>query len=218
MGDIDSLIAHLDQEGYLNDPRLEEAMLATPRHRFVPPDLVAQAYLDQPLPVGHGQTISAPHMVAMMTTALQVERGHNILEIGTGRGYQAAILKHMVGEDGTVVTVEYVEALAKAARENLQESGLAVHVLQRDGALGAPEFAPFDGVLVTCAIPSIPDSLVAQLKDGGHFVAPLGTTECDLLACRKVDGDLQCESLGACLFVNAQGKLGQDDDLLHPAP
>lgn len=216
LDDREALIARLAGEGYLTDPRLEEAMLAVPRHSFLPADLQDEAYEDKPLPVGLGQTISAPHMVAMMTSALQVAAGDSVLEVGTGRGYHAAVLKAMAG-DGEVCSIEFLVPLAQQAQANLDEAGFKVRVLQRDGAEGAPEFAPFDAVIVTCAIPEIPDALVQQLREGGHFVAPLGTTKCMLKAGIKRDGRLVLDDLGPCLFVNAQGDLG-GDDMMQPAP
>jgi len=215
------LLAELEASGYLTDPRLEEAMLAVPRHVFLPDELQEEAYADHPLPVGHGQTVSAPHMVAMMTSALQVKQGDNVLEIGTGVGYHAGVVKAMVGAEGTVVSIEFVKELSQRAQANLKTAGQDVIVLNRDGATGAPEYAPFDAVYVTCAIPEIPDALVRQLRDGGHFIAPIGVTKCQLKAGRKIDGRLVLEDLGPCLFVNAQGELGAGDDdsgVLQPAP
>lgn len=217
----ESLIADLEEGGYLNDPRLEEAMLRVPRHMFLPDDLREAAYQDRPLPVGHGQTISAPHMVAMMTTALQLVPGQRVLEVGAGMGYHAAVVKAMVGAGGHVTSIEYVEALADEARRNLAAAGFDVEVIHGDGFEGHAAGAPYDAILVTCAVPRIPDALVEQLKEGGHLVAPEGTTRCQLIAARKVDGALVRDDLGACLFVNAQGRLGAaegDPEDFEPAP
>lgn len=207
----ESLLEQLEVGGYLNDARLEEAMLAVPRHVFLPSEMRDEAYEDKPLPVGFGQTISAPHMVAMMTTALQLEEGQRVLEIGTGVGYHAAVVREMVGESGHVVSVEYLPELAEWARMNLKTSGQDVTVIQGDGNDGAPEYAPFDAIYVTCAIPQIPPTLMEQLKEGGHFVAPVGVTRCQLLAGRRVGDELELDDLGPCLFVNAQGRLGDGD-------
>lgn len=211
LGERESLIAHLESGGYLNDPRLEEAMLDVPRHLFVPDELMAEAYEDKPLPVGFGQTISAPHMVAMMTTALGLNPGDRVLEIGTGAGYHAAVTKAMVG-DGHVTSIEYMPELAEWARNNLARAGIDVDVITGDGAFGAPQAGPFDAIYVTCAIPQIPAALVDQLKDGGRFVAPIGVTRCQLLAGRRVGDELQLDDLGPCLFVNGQGHLADEDD------
>ncbi len=206
----EELLAQLAAAGAIRDPRVEEAMLAVPRHLFVPKDMVDMAYEDQPLPVGHGQTISAPHMVAMMTSALQLEPGQNVLEVGTGQGYHCAVLKAMVGDEGTVTSIEYVEELANAARENLAKAGFDVEVRHGDGYVGAPDLAPFDAILVTCAIPRLPQSLVEQLAERGHIVAPIGHTDCVLIVGRKRRGRLQVDELSGCRFVNAQGRLGSE--------
>lgn len=222
----EALVAELELGGYLTDPRLEEAMLRVPRHLFVPDELQEVAYEDRPLPVGYGQTVSAPHMVAMMTAALQVEPGDKVLEVGGGVGYHAAILKHMVGEKGRVISIEYLKELAKQAKKNLEAAAIDVEMHQGDGYEGWPGEAPYDAIIVTCAIPQVPDALVEQLKDGGHFMAPIGITRCELMVARKVEDDLETEDLGPCLFVNAQGRLGDMDDdddgdeggMIAPAP
>jgi protein-L-isoaspartate(D-aspartate) O-methyltransferase len=210
----EAMLAELESGGYLNDPRLEEAMLSVPRHVFVPPELRAAAYEDRPLPIGFGQTVSAPHMVAMMTTALQLEEGQNVLEIGTGVGYHAAIAAKVVGERGHVHTVEFLPELVELARKNLKAAKIKVDVHEGDGADGWAAGAPYDAIYITCAIPTVPPALADQLKEGGHFVAPVGITRCQLLAGRKQNGVLELDDLGPCLFVNAQGALGSatDDD------
>ncbi|HEX2065317.1 MAG TPA: protein-L-isoaspartate(D-aspartate) O-methyltransferase [Candidatus Thermoplasmatota archaeon] len=208
----EAMLAELESGGYLNDPRLEEAMLSVPRHLFVPPELRVAAYEDRPLPIGFGQTVSAPHMVAMMTTTLQLEEGHRVLEIGTGAGYHAAIVAKIVGASGHVDSVEFLPELVELARRNLKVAQVQVDVHEGDGAEGWPAGAPYDAIYVTCAIPSVPAALANQLKEGGHFVAPVGITRCELLAGRKVDGVLELDDLGPCLFVNAQGALGAGDE------
>ncbi|MFO1535413.1 MAG: protein-L-isoaspartate(D-aspartate) O-methyltransferase [Thermoplasmatota archaeon] len=208
----EAMLSELDSGGYLNDPRLEEAMLSVPRHLFVPPELRAAAYEDRPLPIGFGQTISAPHMVAMMTTALQLEEGHRVLEVGTGVGYHAAIVSRAVGGAGHVDSIEFLPELVELARKNLKAAKVAVDVHEGDGAEGWAAGAPYDAIYVTCAIPTVPPALSDQLKEGGHFVAPVGITRCQLLAGRKLDGILELDDLGPCLFVNAQGALGAADE------
>jgi protein-L-isoaspartate(D-aspartate) O-methyltransferase len=159
----------------VRDERTLAAMRKVPRHLFVPRDLLAQAHADYPLPIGHGQTISQPYIVAFMTEALGLKGGEVVLEVGTGCGYQAAVLAEVAGQ---VYTIEIVSALADEARERLKRLGFGnVEVRAGDGFRGWPEAAPFDGILVTAAAPRVPEPLKAQLKDGGRLVLPLGDEE-----------------------------------------
>ena len=147
-------------------------METVPRHEFVPKEWLAQAYEDHPLPIGYGQTISQPYIVAVMTELAQVKRGDRVLEIGTGSGYQAAILAMLTDE---VYSVEIIPALAESAAERLKRLGYTnVRVKNADGYNGWEEYAPYDAILVTCAPDHIPPPLVAQLKDGGRMVIPVG--------------------------------------------
>jgi len=158
--------------GQALDPRVRDALLAVPRERFVPPDEQAQAYLNRPLAIGHGQTISQPFVVAMMTQHLAIGPEARVLEVGTGSGYQTAILAELAAE---VVTLEIVAPLAERARALLQELGYRnVAFRTGDGAAGAPDLAPFDGIVVTAAAPAIPPALIGQLRPGGRMVIPLG--------------------------------------------
>jgi protein-L-isoaspartate(D-aspartate) O-methyltransferase len=148
------------------------AMERVPRHEFVPEEFKSRAYADQPLPIGHGQTISQPYIVALMTELLQLKSTDRVLEIGTGSGYQAAILAEIVAE---VYTIEIVEALAVEARERLGRLGYAsVHTMHGDGYYGWEEHAPFDAIIVTAAPDHIPQPLVQQLRDGAKLVLPVG--------------------------------------------
>lgn len=157
------------------DPRVLQAMRAVPRHRFVPPSLQHLAYADRPLPIGHGQTISQPYIVAHMTEALGVERTHRVLEVGAGSGYQAAVLAHLAR---AVYTVEIVPELARRAAATLKELGYAnVRVREGDGYAGWREHAPFDRILVTAAPEQIPPPLLDQLRPGGRIVIPVGGVE-----------------------------------------
>jgi protein-L-isoaspartate(D-aspartate) O-methyltransferase len=154
------------------DPRVLDALLRVPRERFVPPDLAARAYDNRPLPIGHGQTISQPLVVAVMTHLLRLEPASRVLEVGTGSGYQTAILAELAGE---VVTIEVVEPLARAARKTLDALGYRnIRFEIGDGAAGCPARAPFDAILVTAAAPAIPPALTEQLAPGGRLVIPLG--------------------------------------------
>jgi len=155
------------------DPPLLVVMESVPRHLFVPADDLAWAYADGPLPIGHGQTISQPYIVALMTELLQVESTDRVLEIGTGSGYQAAVLGQMAAE---VHTVEVIPELAAQASRTLPDLGYTnVHVHTGDGSLGWPQAAPYDGILVAAAAPSAPQPLLDQLADGGRLVIPVGS-------------------------------------------
>ena len=156
----------------IRDGRVLEAMRKVPRHEFVPAEMRAHAYRDRPLPIGQGQTISQPYIVAFMTEQLQPRRTDRVLEIGTGSGYQAAVLAELVAE---VYSIEIVEALARRASRDLRRLGYTnVFTRSGDGYLGWPEKAPFDAVIVTCAPERIPQPLVDQLKEGGRMIIPVG--------------------------------------------
>jgi protein-L-isoaspartate(D-aspartate) O-methyltransferase len=156
----------------IGNPRVLDAMGRVPRHEFVPPAVRGWAYRDSPLPIGHGQTISQPFIVAFMTEALRAEPTDRVLEVGTGSGYQAAVLAGLVAE---VYTIEIVEALGERAREDLARLGYGnVHVRIGDGYEGWPEHAPFDAIIVTCSPEHVPAPLVAQLRDGGRMIIPVG--------------------------------------------
>jgi len=158
----------------VRNPEVLKAMRVTPRHLFVPLALRPQAYADHPLPIGQGQTISQPYIVALMTELLEPDKSHKVLEIGTGSGYQAAVLAPLVRH---VYTIEIVPELARSAAETLKNLGLAnITVRHGDGYLGWPEEAPFDRIIVTAAPPELPKALADQLKPGGKIVAPVGRT------------------------------------------
>jgi protein-L-isoaspartate(D-aspartate) O-methyltransferase len=156
----------------ITDPRVLAAMRKVPRHLFVPADQQRLAYEDHPLPIGKDQTISQPYIVAYMTQALELKPGHKVLEIGTGSGYQAAVLGELARE---VYTIEIVKELADRAAQTLRESGYKnVHVRHGDGYAGWPEHAPFDAIMVTAAPDHVPPPLVAQLAPGGRMIIPVG--------------------------------------------
>jgi len=158
----------------VRNPTVLRAMRATPRHLFVPESMRSMAYLDQPLPIGSGQTISQPYIVALMTELLQPEKSHKVLEIGTGSGYQAAVLSPLVKQ---VYSIEIVPELARVSAALLKKLGYNnVIVRQGDGYAGWPEEAPFDRIILTAAPEKVPQALMDQLKPGGKLVAPVGKT------------------------------------------
>jgi protein-L-isoaspartate(D-aspartate) O-methyltransferase len=159
----------------IRDPRVLDAMRAVPRHLFVPPDAVDDAYGDHPVPIGFGQTISQPYIVAWMVEQLRLTLESRVLEVGAGCGYQTAILARLAGE---VFAVEIIDALTARARETLDYLGLTnVRLATRDGSLGWPQHAPFDAVVVAAAAPDVPSALVDQLADGGRLIVPVGGLE-----------------------------------------
>ena len=173
----------------IRDPRVLEAMRRVPRHAFVPESVRAEAYADYPLPIGHDQTISQPYIVAFMTEALDVGPSHSILEIGTGSGYQAAVLAELARE---VYTIEIVEPLAARARETLMKLGYRnVRTRTGDGYAGWPDAAPFDRIIVTAAPPEVPATLIDQLKESGLIAIPVGTAVQELRVIRRTAGGLQ---------------------------
>jgi protein-L-isoaspartate(D-aspartate) O-methyltransferase len=156
----------------ITDPRVLAAMGQVPRQLFVPSNLESRAYDDNPLPIGHGVTISQPYIVALMTQAGEIESGQRVLEVGTGSGYQAAILAHLTDQ---VYSIELIPELAKSAAARLNKLGYNnVQVKSGNGYLGWPEFAPFDAIIVTAAAPEIPAALKDQLKEGGRLIIPVG--------------------------------------------
>jgi len=192
----------------VTNPGVLRAMRKVPRHLFVEEALIPQAYEDHPVPIGHGQTISQPHVVAWMSELLAIERGHKVLEIGTGSGYQTAVLAEL-GAD--VYSVERVRPLFEKTRQRLaQLRYLRVHLKLDDGTLGWPEEAPFDRILVAAGGPKIPTPLVAQLADSGLMVIPVGPSRRNqsLFLVRKENGRVIARNLGDVMFVDLVGAHG----------
>jgi protein-L-isoaspartate(D-aspartate) O-methyltransferase len=188
----------------IKDPRVLDAMKRVPRHEFVPAALRDNAYIDSPLPIGHDQTISQPYIVAFMTEALELLPSHKVLEIGTGSGYQAAILGELAGD---VYTIEIVAPLADRARQTLQQLGYAnIHVRTGNGYLGWPEEAPFDRVMVTAAPDAIPQPLIDQLKVGGLMAIPVGVGDQELRILRRTDRGMETLRTLPVRFVPMTGK------------
>ncbi|MHB8970064.1 MAG: protein-L-isoaspartate(D-aspartate) O-methyltransferase [Pirellulaceae bacterium] len=188
----------------VRDQRVTAAMRKVPRHLFVPPDQRKYAYLDGALPIGNGQTITSPYVVAFMTEQLEPQTSDKVLEIGTGSGYQASVLSRIVAE---VYTIEIVEPLGRRATQTIQRLGYSnVHVKIGDGYQGWPEHAPFDKIIVTCSPENVPQALVDQLKEGGRLVVPLGERfQQTLYLFRKTAGQLEKETLESTFFVPMTG-------------
>ena len=183
----------------VRDKRVLEVMRRVKRHLFVPQNYKVQAYADHPLPIGEGQTISQPYIVALMTELLALKGNEKVLEIGTGSGYQAAILAELSKE---VYTIEILEPLAKAAEKLLKELGYSnIYVKCGDGFLGWPDKAPFDAIIVTCAPEDIPPALIEQLAEGGRLVIPVGTYWQELKLVRKIEGRIITEEIIPVRFV-----------------
>lgn len=200
------MVAHQIEARGVRDPAVLAAMRTVPRHRFVPEYLQAESYEDYPLPIGLQQTISQPFIVAAMTELLAARPGDRVLEVGTGSGYQAAVLAHLGAQ---VYTIEILEPLATAAAERLRQLGFTnVQVRAGDGYAGWPEVAPFDGILVTAGAEHVPPPLVEQLKPGGRMVIPVGPsddTQWLKLLVREADGRLREQDIMAVRFVPLTG-------------
>ena len=193
----------------LREPRLLTAFESVPRHRFVPQEYRYAAYEDSPLPIGFSQTISQPYIVALMTDLLRLKGHERVLEIGTGSGYQAAILGMMADE---VHTVEFIPELATQADKTLKELGMDnVHVHIGDGSLGWPDCAPYAGILVAAAAPQAPKALLEQLKDGGHLVLPVGGRGMQNLEIwERKDDKFNSKTETVVAFVPLRGEQGWD--------
>jgi protein-L-isoaspartate(D-aspartate) O-methyltransferase len=196
---------------YISSERVGRAMLAVRRELFVPEDLQVASYSDHPLDIGHGQTISAPHMVAIMVEAMDAADGQRVLEVGGGSGYHAAVIAEAIGPEGHVYSVERVEPLASRARRNLDAAGLSdrVTVMVGDGSCGWPEHSPYDRISVACAAPAVPDPMRADLADGGKLLIPAGSRFVqELLRVTRRGDDFKVERLGGCVFVPLVGRCG----------
>jgi len=198
------LVERLRERETLSDATAA-AMRAVPRHEFIPESRRDRAYHDTPLPIGNGQTISAPHMVAIMTDLLALSPGDRVLEIGTGRGYHAAVTAEVVGPEN-VYTVEYYDSLATQARETLAHTGYeAVNVRAGDGRGGWPEHAPYDRAYLTCAASAFPPAVADQVRAERFLLAPIGDTSQELVRAKKQpDGSLDRERHGGVRFVPLQ--------------
>jgi protein-L-isoaspartate(D-aspartate) O-methyltransferase len=206
------MVAEQLQRRGIRDARVLAAMRTIPRHRFVPEQYRAEAYEDAPLPIGHQQTISQPYIVAVMLEALALTGPERVLEVGTGSGYQAALLGELAAQ---VYTVEIIPELAHTARAVLSRLGYTnVQVLAANGSVGWAAGAPYDAIIVAAASPIVPPSLLDQLQDGGRLLLPVGDRESQtLLRVRKQQGIIRTEDLGGCAFVPLVGEAGWQSGL-----
>lgn len=191
--------------------RVVEAMSRVPRELFVPDELRPMAYEDRPLPIGYGQTISAPHMVAIMCDLLDLHEGMKVLEVGGGCGYHAAVMAELVGPSGHVYSVERIPELVEIARRNLERAGYRnVSMIAGDGSLGYREQAPYDRISVAASAPDIPEPLKEQLRPGGRMVIPVGSYSQDLLVVTK-NHEIRVERAMGVIFVPLIGEYGFKD-------
>ncbi len=220
MEERERIVDYLVASGYVRDEYVIKALKRVPREEFLPEHLRKYAYVDQPLPIGYGQTISAIHMVAIMTEELKPRPGDKVLEIGTGSGYQAAVLAEIVAKTdpskkGFVYTIERIPELAEFARKNLAKTSYAdyVKVIIGDGTLGYPEEAPYDKIIVTAAAPEVPQPLIEQLKNGGRMVIPVGNQFIQRLLILEKQGDKIIKKWSIeCMFVPLIGRYGWSSD------
>ncbi len=204
------MVEHQIRSRGISNPRVLSAMREIPRHLFIPAPYDRSAYTDSPLPIGNGQTISQPYIVAFMTDLLDPGPEDHVLEIGAGSGYQAAILSKLARH---VITIERIPMVADLARENLEKLGLKnISIVVGDGTLGCPEHAPYDGIIITAATPEIPRPLIDQLAVGGILVAPVGGKEIqELITLTRHKNEVVRSSHGGVRFVPLIGEHGWAD-------
>lgn len=195
----------------INDEKILQSMREIPRHLFVPEQQRTYAYEDFPLPIGEGQTISQPHIVALMTEMLRLKGHEKVLEIGTGSGYQAAVLSKIAKE---VYTIEKIESIGLKAKELFKELGYKnIKVKIGDGTEGWAQYSPYDGIIVTAGSPQIPEPLIEQLGENGRIVVPIGGPfSQDLILGEKIKGELITRTICGCVFVPLIGKHGWDNN------
>ncbi|MGZ7159784.1 MAG: protein-L-isoaspartate O-methyltransferase [Methanobacterium sp.] len=207
------MVKRLSESGYIKSDKVRKAMEAVPREEFIPTSNRPYAYVDRPLPIGEGQTISAPHMVSMICELLELEEGLKVLEIGSGFGYNAAVIAQIIGKKGHLYSIERIESLAEIAKENLKRTGLGdnVTIIVGDGTKGYKEEAPFDRIYGTASAPSVPEPLKEQLKIGGIILVPVGEQQYyqDLIYIKRESKDkFETKSIGGVAFVPMIGDHG----------
>lgn len=207
------LLDRLEQAGRYDDPRIREAFEAHPRWRFLPSDgrVNRRASIeDKPVPIGDNQTISAPHMVAILVARADIQSGHRVLEVGSGSGWLAVVASELLGDEGHVVGVEIVPEIVELARRNVMQEGVDnVEIVMGDGGIGCPQQAPYHRIIVSAAAPEVPDPLIDQLRFGGSLVIPVGTRNYQqLVRIQKTEDGTEREELGGCAFVPLVGEYG----------
>ena len=207
---LNDLINYLKNSRFLNDKKVEDAFRNIPRHEFVPSSELDYAYYNEPLPIKKNQTISQPAVVSRMTEWLDVRQGQKVLEIGTGSGWQTAILSYLVGQ-GIVYSVEIKPELVKFAQENLEKLGINnVHIILSDGSIGYSKASPYDRIMITAACTEIPLPLLDQLADGGLLIAPVGDSSQSLVLLQKTrKGIIEIKNESHYVFVPLLGKFGK---------
>jgi len=211
------LVLKLKDMGHIKTEKVKEAMLNVPREEFMTPETKSLAYIDRPIPLKRGQTISAPHMVAIISEKLSLEPGMKVLEIGTGFGYNAAVIAELLGPEGHVYTIERIESLKETADQNLKRTGYSknVTVIWGDGTKGYPDQAPYDRIYATASAPKVPEPLKSQLKIGGRLLAPVGQdSSYQELQCivRISENEYKSYNLGGVIFVPMIGEHGWPED------
>jgi len=209
----EDLVSKLSDMGYIKTDLVKGAMIKVPREEFMTPETKSYAYLDRPIPLEEGQTISAPHMVAIICERLALENGMKVLEIGTGFGYNAAVVAEILGPEGHVYTIERIESLKNIAEQNLKRTGYSenVTVILGDGTRGYEEKSPYDRIYATASAPKVPEPLKQQLKIGGRLLTPIGrdTSVQELLCLMRInENDYKSYNLGGVVFVPMIGEHG----------
>lgn len=215
MQSLEDLVRHLKLEGYIKSKKVEEAFLAIDRKKFVPFMYKSEAYIDEPLPIGENQTISAPHMVAIMLELADIKPGMNILEIGAGSGYNACLMEYLA-YPGKIYSVERQRSLILISSGNIKNCPHSenIEITEGDGSLGLPEHAPYDRIIVTCGAPDIPPPLIEQLKIGGLMLIPIGGSYFqELFLVKKSNDKIEKTDEGPVAFVPLIGKYGFKDYL-----
>jgi protein-L-isoaspartate(D-aspartate) O-methyltransferase len=209
----EDLVSNLLNRGYVKTKPVEDAMKKVPREEFMTPETKSYAYLDRPIPLQDGQTISAPHMVAIICEILALKKGMQVLEIGTGFGYNAAVVAEIIGPEGHVYTIERIENLKNIAEQNLRRTGYSenVTVIFGDGTKGYEEKSPYDRIYATASAPKIPEPLKTQLQIGGRLLSPVGrdTSVQELLCLKRInENEYKSYNLGGVVFVPMIGEHG----------